>query len=186
MPYRPNIRYKSYHVSANATKAAAGMLFDGTSNTAITAGSGVQFTIHSIADGDPGWIGVGSKLIVDVGSSVAEIVYVTAISGPSAALDSASAPFTLTATFANNHTGPWALRCTRGTRLGVVNFGKLGSSETLTLYNGHPDITGFSTIVVITPAAQPYPFDVDVDGGLFYTYAGGGAGDITIVAAPIP
>jgi hypothetical protein len=187
MPYRPNIAYKPYHASATATKAAAGMLFDGTSNTTIAGAGSASFTLHTRLDGDPGWITVGSKLIIDVGAS-AEIVTVTAVWGPSGALDSAANPFTITATFANAHSSGFAVRCTRGTRLGGVYFGALGTGCTLTLFNGHPDAGG-ATIAVITPASNPFletgSAPIDLDFGLFYTYAGT-PGDVTINAAPIP
>lgn len=184
MPYRPNVAYKAYHQSATATKAAAGMLFDGTSNSTIAGAGSASFTLHTRLDGDPGWIQVGSPLVIDVGAGTCEVVTVTAISGPSGALDSAANPFTITTTFAHAHSSGFAVRYARGTRLGTISFGALGTSCTLTLFNGHPDAGG-STIAVITPANEPYEYFGDLDGGLFYTYAGT-PGDVTIMAAPIP
>jgi hypothetical protein len=187
MPYRQNISYKNFHVAAAATKQAAGMLFDGTSNSTIAGAGSASFTLHTRTDGDPGWIGVGARLTIDVGGGVAEIVTVTNVSGPSGALDTAASPYTITATFAFAHSSGFAVRYTRGTRLNTVNFGGLGTAMTLTLFNGHPDIASSSTIAVITPANQPFEFlGSDVDGGLFYTYAGTTAGDLTISAVPIP
>ncbi len=55
----------------------------------------------------------------------------------------------------------------------------------LTLYNGHPNAGGTATAVITPPAnAAQEAFGAEYDRGVYYTYVGTTAGDVTIMAAP--
>lgn len=177
MPFRPAPTapiptYRPYHVNAAATAAAAGMLFDGTSATAVAA-PGTQAITLTLVDGDYGVIQPGDILIVDTGAAC-EAAPVTAVNIPAKQI---------TCTFANTHSGTYPVRLAKGSYLGSIAVGAVGTSATLTLYNGHPNNNG-KTIAVITPATPGYTFNCALDQGLFYTYAASAAGDVTIMALP--
>jgi hypothetical protein len=91
---------------------------------------------------------------------------------------------TFTADFAYNHSGAYTIISRRGAYLGRVLINAVGTSITLTLYNGHPSILpdAGAALAVITPAANmpPQVFDCACDKGLFYTVAGTTAGDYTL------
>src|SRR5258708_18593 len=181
MPYRAPVpalgSYRPYHVSAATTSPqAAGAQFDGTSATAVAPGS-VTITLSGWVDGDPGLIQVGSRLVIDTGAPC-EIVKVTAISGPAAALQ-------VTATFANTHSGTYRVRLNRGSVLGTILVGQPGTTMVLTLYNGHPNAGGTAMSVITPPtAADEVAVGATFDKGVYYTYTGTTAGDVTIMAAP--
>lgn len=164
--------YQILHVSAKTTTTqAVGALVDTTATTVI-AGAGVAtVTPGSIAN-----MVVGMRLAVADGTGTAEIVTITAIDAVN---------LTFTATFVNAHSGTYNLRSLRGTFLGPVVFGGLGSTVVLTLYNGHPAVGG-QTLAVITPASAPFPFAAACDQGLFYAYTGTTAGDVSIHYQAMP
>jgi hypothetical protein len=176
-PFNPIGGYKPYHVAAATTApAAAGMLLDTTSATAVSATGSATITLNTPTDGDWGQIQIGDFLIVDTGASC-EAVVVTGLNVPAK---------TVTATFAKTHSGTYAVRLTRGTFLGSVVVGGAGSGMTLTLYNGHPN-NGGVVIAAITPAAgASLEFNAVLDQGCFYTYTGTTAGDVTIMTYPSP
>src|SRR5258707_5397173 len=169
MPYRapyPALgSYRPYHVAAATTSPqAAGAQFDGTSATAVGAPGSATITLSGFVDGDPGLIAVGSRLVIDTGAPC-EIVKVTAISGPAAALQ-------VTATFVNTHSGTYPVRLCRGSVLGNVVFGQQGSAMVLTLYNGHPNAGGTAMSVITPPAnADEVAVGATFDKGVYYTYA---------------
>lgn len=91
------------------------------------------------------------------------------------------------ANFANTHSGTWNIQSVKGTYLGPIVVNKVGSAETLTLYQANPAATGApapyigAAFAIITPAAgTPYPFGLWLPYGLYYTYAATTAGDYTI------
>jgi hypothetical protein len=152
------------------------MLLDATSATAVAAPGSVTITL-TVLDGDPGAVQPGiDLLIVDTGAGVCEAAPITAV---------VAAAKQITATFANTHSGTYAVRVCRGSYLAGVVFNQQGTTMTLTLYNGHPNNSG-KTIAVITPPTNsyPYPITAAVDQGLYYQYTGGAAGDVTILAVP--
>ncbi len=141
-----------------ATTAAA--------NGAITAGTGVVVTPDSMAN-----IQLNMRLRVSGGTGTAEVVTVSAVTAT-----------TFTATFANNHSGAYAFYSLYESYLGPVLIGADGTSDSLKLYNGHPNDNpagvAISTIT-ITAGVVYYPFALKVPRGLYYSVAGT-AGNYTI------
>ncbi|MDE3097496.1 MAG: hypothetical protein KGK07_16035 [Chloroflexota bacterium] len=165
--------YKVLHLAAATTKVmAGGALVDTTSATAVAAPGSATVVVGSVAN-----LRVGMRLAITDGVGVAELVVVTAFD---------PVGVTFTAVFANTHSGTYSVRSLVGTWLGPVIFNALGTAMTLTLYDGHPSLGG-QTLAVITPASAPFPFAVACDQGLFYTYTGTTAGDVSVhyVAMPL-
>ena len=141
------------------------------SATAITAGANVAVTPASMAG-----IAVGQKLNVANGTGTAEDVIVKRVSAT-----------TFTADFANNHSGTYTIVSRSGTFLGRLTVNTVGTSVTITLYNGCPFASPVSSnagiIAVLNPAlVTPFVFDCACDFGLFYTVSGSSVGDYTIMA----
>ncbi len=169
-------QYQPYHISALQTTATPiGALVNTTSTTAIGAAGSATITVASaqaVAAMRPGMI-----LVIYGGTGTAEEVTVTSPHYNAA---------TVTATFANTHSGTYNVTSKTGVSLGRVIIGGAGSTVTLTISNGNPAISaanapGYGTIAVITPVAgATYDFEVSADYGLYFTYTGTTAGDLTI------
>jgi hypothetical protein len=150
------------------------MLLDATA-TAVAATGSATITL-TVVDGDPGAVNVGDLLLCDTGGSY-EAAPITAVN---------QAAKQLTATFASTHLANFAVRVCRGSYLGGVFFNTAGTTMVLALYNGHPSSSTGKLVASITQpaAAAPYPLAGAFDQGCFYTYVGGAAGDITVLAMP--
>jgi hypothetical protein len=88
---------------------------------------------------------------------------------------------TFTADFVNVHSGAYTITSKRSTSLGTVVINKAGTTDSITLYDGSPNLSfGSRTIAVITPVAgNSLIYNCSCDLGLFYTVSGT-AGDYTI------
>lgn len=169
-------QYQPYHIGAALASATpVGALVNTTSTTTIGAAGAATVTVASaqaVAAMRPGMI-----LVIYGGTGTAEEVTVTSTNYSAA---------TFTATFANTHSGTYNITSKTGVSLGRVIIGGAGTTMTLTLSNGNPAITAssapnYGTIAVITPVAgATYDFEVSADYGLYVTYAGSAAGDVTI------
>jgi hypothetical protein len=172
--HRP-IRINSKN-AATAPKAAL-QLVDTTSSTAVAAPGAVAITVASIAN-----IVVGMPLVIWAGTGTAEIVKVSAVSG-----------MTLTATFANTHSGTYNVTSMKSSYLGNVFISSQGTTMALILYNGNPLLAsaqgtgnvpadyGNPIATLTAPAALSSPrFDWEVPYGLWYSYDGTTAGDLTL------
>ncbi len=140
-----------------------------TSSTAVGAPGNVAITVASAFAIRP-----NQQLAVYGGTGTAEIVNVVSVAGT-----------TVTATFANTHSGTYTLASIRPGKLGPVIVNNAGSAMTLTLYDGPPALAGTAfygqTIAVIAIAAgQSYAFALQSNAQVFYTLAGTAIGDLTI------
>lgn len=159
--------YKPFHINAAlATATPVGKNVATTATTAISAGATVAVTPASMAN-----IEVGMALNINGGTGTAEDVVVTAVTST-----------TFTATFLNAHSGTYNLVSHRPTFLGEFIIGQVGTSMTLTLYDGHPSYAQSKVISVIVPVSTrgDYPFACRLDNGLFITVTGTTPGDYTI------
>lgn len=149
------------------------------SPTSITAGSNVVITPVSL-------IGfyIGQRINISGGTGTAEEVQVSAINQAAGTVTFASV--------ANNHSGNYLLTSKNGTFVGKLVVNQPGSSITITLYNGSPNLSPLPTntaggqpqgiIAAIQPSAagQSFEFECACDWGLFYTVTGTTAGDYTL------
>lgn len=162
-PVAPIGQYQPLHVFATGTAVPVGLAVDTTSVTTIVAGSQVV-TPASMAG-----IRLNQFLDISGGTGAAETVQVTAVT-----------PTTFTATFANGHSGAYHITSKCGTKVGAVIINKVGTTDTITLYNGSPNAPKTAIVAIITPVAgATYPYNCAFDQGLYYTVAGT-AGDYTI------
>lgn len=183
MPQRhtPTASYGQYlpgHISGTGTSVGIGACMDDTSATTIAPGS-VQVTLNgngaASAAANAAKLSIGQRLIIAGGTGTAEIVTITAIDQPNGKF---------TATFANAHSAAYHIMTRRGTFVGPLIVNKVGTGETLTIYNGSPNATAFDAnigkvVAVITPNAnKDQNFQLALDYGLFYTL-GGTPGDYT-------
>lgn len=153
--------YKPLHLTATAANpTAVGAQVNTTSATTIVAGTNVVVTPASMNNIQPGLI-----LNFANGTGAAEDVRVKTVN-PGAG--------TFTADFVNGHSGAYTIISRRGTYLGPIAVGAVGTGVTITLYNGHPSLLpdAGQVIAVITPAAPGHTFACYCDKGLFYTLAG--------------
>lgn len=162
-PMAPIGQYQPLHVNATGTAVPVGLAVDTTSATTISAGSQVVTPVSMAG------IFLNQYLDVSGGTGAAETVQVTAVTST-----------TFTATFANGHSGAYHITSKRGTKLGAVVINKVGTTDTITLYNGSPNAPKSSVIGIITPVAgATFTYNCACDFGLYYTVAGT-AGDYTI------
>lgn len=168
-PVAPIGQYQPLHVTATGTAVAVGAAVDTTSGTTISAGSQTVTPVSMTG------IVLGKYLTFSGGVGAAEVAQVTAVT-----------PTTFTATFANGHSGAYHITSLSGTFLGTVVINKVGTTDTITLYNGSPNAPITSIIAIITPAAgASYAFNCACDKGLYYTVAGT-PGDYTITYIDYP
>jgi hypothetical protein len=118
-------------------------------------------------------ITVGRRLDFNGGTGSPEDVQVTAVTAT-----------TFTANFQNNHSGNYTISSSRTVDLGEFVVNTLGSSDTITLYDGHPSATLPGTAIAVIEPASGQPtrlFDVRCNQGLFYTATTTGTfGDYTV------
>lgn len=70
-----------------------------------------------------------------------------------------------------------------GTYLGYVTINTPGSAVVLTIFNGQ---TGPAVAVIATPTAPvTLEYELLLENGLWYTYAGTTAGDVTLSVLPV-
>ena len=169
-PVAPIGQYQPLHVTAVATAAPVGLVVDTTSATTVVAGS------QAVTPASMAGIFLNQNLVFAGGTGAAEVVAVTAVTST-----------TFTATFANGHSGAYHITSLRGTFLGAVVINKVGTGDTITLFNGSPNSSpAGAAFAVITPAAgATYTYNCAVDKGLYYTVAGT-AGDYTITSLDMP
>lgn len=142
-----------------------------TSATSITAGSNVSVQPASMIG-----IYTGQRLNVANGTGTAEDVRVKSVNVSAG---------TFVADFAYNHSGAYTITSRNGGFLGPVVVNSPGSSCTITLYHGSPNLVPLPSnqgiIGVLQPSAtgQSYPYAWALDLGLFYTVTGSSASDIT-------
>lgn len=174
--YAPVGQYQPFHISAaQATAAPIGALVNTTSTTAIAAPGSATVTVAD-SKSVPN-MRVGMVLVIYGGIGTAEEVQVTATN---------PAANQFTAVFANTHSGTYNITSKTGVSLGRVIINGAGSAMTLTLSNGNPAISApnapnYGPIAAISPVAgATYDFEVTADYGLYFTYAGTTAGDVTV------
>lgn len=172
--FAPVAEYQPYNLSAatvGTNGVAVGTLFATTSTTAVGAAGSATITLAAFSP----LLVVGQAVYIFGGTGAGELVTVTA---------TAAATPSLTAVFANTHSGTYSIVLTHGTKVGTVNFGALGTTMSLVLWNGLPDLAAAippaKKIATITPAAVSYVLNCAADQGLFITYTGTTAGDVTI------
>lgn len=164
--YSPVGDYKPLHITATGTSVPVGRVVSTTSATTIVAGSNVVVTPASIANITPGMI-----LNIANGTGSAEDIVVKSVTTT-----------TFTADFVNGHSGAYTIISRRGTFLGRLAVGQVGTSVTITLYDGHPSTLpdAGAAIAVISPSSGGTDFECVCDKGLFYTVAGT-VGDYTLM-----
>lgn len=176
-PVAPIGQYQPFHVNAaQAVATPIGQQVNTTSTTPVAAPGSVAITPASMAN-----ISVGMALVITGGTGTPEVVPVIAVSGN-----------TFTATFANTHSGTYTIRSANSVNLGAVVINQVGTAMALTLYNGDPalasqfpNVAGYGVLAAITPTAGSIlAYGVICDYGLFYTYSGTAAGDVTITYIP--
>lgn len=152
--------------TAAASATPVGKQVNTTSTTAVAAPGSVVITPASMANITV----VGMVLQIFGGTGTAEEVVVTALSST-----------TFTATFANTHSGTYNICSVKGTFLHGVTTGVVGTTSTLTLYNGNPNATpaGVQFATVDTTTKGTVFYDVVLDQGLWYT-ASATPGDNTV------
>jgi hypothetical protein len=164
--YAPVGEYRSFHIAATATSLPIGNNVSTTSSTTISAGNDVVVTPASMGN-----IVAGMLLNFANGTGTAEDVRVKTVGAS-----------TFTADFVNGHSGAYTIISRRSTSLGSITINKVGTSDIMTLYDGHPSVlpNAGRIIAVITPTAgSTLQYLCSCDQGLFYTVAGT-AGDYTV------
>ena len=144
-----------------------------TTTTSTVGGAGsATITLAAISSD----IAVGTRLYVWNSSGADETIAVTAVD---------YSLKTITAIFAQAHSGTTNVTTVNGVKIGTVVIGGLGTTVALALWNGLPGLSAATPpstkIATITPAAPDYSFYCTADQGLFYTYTGTTAGDITVM-----
>lgn len=159
--------YTPLHVAATGTAVAVGQCYHTTSTDTITASASAQSMLVGSAAG----ISVGDWVNIYDGSN-GEDVQITAVN---------TGTNHISAVFTKNHSGTTHVTSKKEVFLGAVIINKVGTTDTITLYNGHPNAQTSSVIAIITPATTrgDYQYQVRCLWGLFYTVAGT-AGDYTI------
>jgi hypothetical protein len=153
------------------TYIPAGRCVSTSSATSITAGSNVTVTPAQITN-----IYVGQKLNIANGTGTAEDIRVKRVD-PTLG--------TFTADFANNHSGLYTITSYLGTNVGPLVVNQTGTSITITLYNGSPNLVPLppdqgAIAVINTSDVSPFSYACTCDYGLFYTVTGTTAGDYTL------
>lgn len=158
--------YTPLHITTTGTLVPVGLVVSTTAPTTIVAGAGVVVTPVSMVN-----ITLGTILNIANGIGSAEDVMVKSMTAT-----------TFTADFASGHSGAYTIISHRGTFLGRLVVGQVGTSVTITLYNGHPStLPNAGTVIgVITPTLGSTDFECVCDKGLFYT-AAGTMGDYTLM-----
>jgi hypothetical protein len=153
---------------------------DAQSATAVGGAGSATITLNvPFANGSPQSLVAGMSFIVSDGTGTAEVITATAVN------TSLTTP-SITAVFAGAHSGTYNVRTFRGSHLGTIVVNDPGTTMVLTLYNGHPAITGSNpgagkVIAAIKVVAPGYTFNAAVPNGLFYTLTGT-PGDLTVLA----
>ena len=158
-------------IAAQATVTAVGALVNTTSATTITAGLAVVVTPTSMANITPMmWLNIanGTGNAEDV-----QVIYVNYTTG------------TFTANFVYGHSGAYTIISRKGTYLGSIVVNNPGSSNVITLYNGHPSTLPVAGIAFATVAASAgyLTYNCWCNRGLFFTASGGTFGNYTIMYA---
>lgn len=150
--------YKSLRVNATGTVVPVGNCVSTTAPTTITAGNGVVVTPASMSH-----IVQGILLNFANGTGTAEDVIVLSVTST-----------TFTANFVNGHSGAYNITSRKGISLGSVVINKAGTGDTITLYDGSPNLLpdAGTAFAVITPAFGTLTYHGSYDKGLFYTVAG--------------
>lgn len=145
-----------------------------TATTAVTAGTTATITPASMKN-----ISAGDNLSIFGGTGTAEIVTVLSTNAT-----------TFTAAFVNAHSGTYNIVSRRPTRLGSVIINQVGTSITITLYNGNPNDTNVpnrSTIAALVPGTvTDIKYGCRAEYGLWYTVTGTTAGNYTITYIDLP
>ena len=180
MPYR-------HHGLRNEPVSAAPALHISSLGTALPVGACVS--LSSIAQAITGGqantitltaaqmmnIEVGQRFNVNNGATGEDIVV------------SSKTPTSFTATFVNSYaSNAWKLISYRGTALQTIIINNPGTSITITLYNGSPNLFPLPTtqgaIATISPTVNvTLAYGAICDLGLFYTVAGTTAGSYTLM-----
>ncbi len=170
----PVAEYQAYNLTAATTGTdgvCIGSLFDTTSTTAVSAPGSATITLAAF---NP-LLTVGTQVYIYAGTGTGEQVTITAVN--------TSTP-SITAVFANTHSGTYHVTIRTAVKVGTIFFGALGSTMSLAIWNGLPELSAGSPpatkITTITPANVCYSLGCTVDQGLFVTYTGTTAGDCTI------
>jgi len=170
----PVPEYQPYNLTAKTTTSdglAVGALLNTTTTSSVGGAGSATITLAAITSD----VQIGTQLAIWNSSVADEIVVVTAFSYTNK---------TVTATFANAHSGTTNVTTTKGVKLGTVVVNNAGSAVTLVLWNGVPGLNGATPpatkIGSIACAYGTLEYFCAVDQGLWITYTGTTAGDITI------
>lgn len=165
--------YDKLHVTAAAGPIAVGRFQVQTTASTATAGGGAATAVTPASMVN---INVGDWLEIFGGTGASERVQVTAKTAT-----------TFTANFANAHSGTYNITTRHKTYLGTICINKVGTGDTITLYDGNPNwtIQPGTAFAVITPVAGYLDYHVECLYGLYYTVAGT-AGDYTIAFLDAP
>lgn len=167
------------HITAAAGPLAVGRFQAQTTATTAIAGGGASTTVTPVSMTN---INQNDWLEIFGGTGTSERVQVTAIQY------SSGAPVSFSAVFANAHSGTYNITTRHKVFIGRVVINKVGTTDTITLYDGHPSwtIQPGQAFAVITPTAGGnYVYDAECLFGLYYT-VGGTAGDYTITFLDSP
>jgi hypothetical protein len=175
--------YRALRVNAATTAPqGASALIGCSTSTAVGAPGSATLTVTANAGFTLEGLRVGMLLYIGDGTGTAEVVRVTAFTYTNAAHTTG----TITAVFANTHSGTNNLWSLTGGDLGTVIVSVPGTGMTLTLYDGHPNIAGGSgagkvigTLFTATGAGQ-FQHSAATVWGVFYAYTGTTPGDLTL------
>ena len=166
--------YRPYPLSAaSAAEKALGMSLDATA-TAVGAPGSATVTL-TVVDGDVGQLRVGDYVDCDTGANF-EQVQVTGVNIPAKQF---------TATFTLAHAANFAVRLHHGTFVGTLAIPQAGTAMTLSLYDGHPNLSGNTPFYQWLTASGVQPAQAlayACKRGLYVVYAGTTAGFVTIGA----
>jgi hypothetical protein len=168
--------------AATTTTQAVGALVDASSSSAVAGAGSATIAITAAVGTTLEQIRPNMLLVVSDGTGTAEVISVSSFVETNANHTAGN----LTATFAGAHSGTYNLRSITGSDLGPVIITNAGTTATLTLYDGHPLIAsgpGAGSVIAAIPTAAgvgSLRFGAELFWGLFYTYAAGAAGDLTV------
>lgn len=172
----PVYEYFPYNltVATQAAGKAIGAVLDTTSTTTVAVGI-ATITLATINSN----VTINSRLAIYGGTGTAEVVQVTGVN---------QATGTVTAIFANTHSGTYSVTLITGAKLGMVCVNTAGTAMVLTLWSGIPGLATSTKIhtPILTAGVAPAQYFCACDQGLFVVYTGTTAGDITITALADP
>lgn len=167
--FAPVPDYGFVHITAAATLQPVGGIVNTSSPTSITPGT-QSVQVASLSNITP-----QMQLQFANGNGVAELVPVSGIN---------TAATSITATFAQSHSGAYNIFSSKGTFLGPVFFNSLGSGCTLQIWDGHPQMAAGAKLFASIPLVaglEDKMYGNRLGRGLFYTLiVGSQAPDITL------